>query len=151
MGEYWKTLYRGTPAEHAIEPAVAALGIPYRTQYPFFLWGTKFFPDFLLPTIGVILEVDDDSHDEDEKKAADALRTAAFEKLGYVVVRCTNAEAETKPTETVRRLILSAGLLQRTGPGLPPPPPRTKRRKKKPKQAPPRTPTLRNKPLRNNN
>lgn len=128
MGEYWKTLYKGTKAEHAIEPAVAALGLTYRTQYPFFLWGTKYFPDFLLPTIGVILEVDDSSHDEDEKKAADALRTTAFEALGYVVVRCSNAEAEHEPHETVNRLI--APLLSRKGPGLPAPPPKRYPKKK---------------------
>lgn len=133
MGEYWKTLYRGTQAEHAIEPAVASLGLVYRTQYPFFLWGTKYFPDFLLPTIGVILEVDDESHDEDDKKAADALRTAAFEKLGYVVVRCSNEEAKQKPYETVKRLI--APLLTRSGPGLPPPPPKRYKKPKKKKKA----------------
>lgn len=133
MGEYWKTLYRGTPAEHAIEPAIARLGIPYRTQYPFFLWGVKFFPDFLLPTIGVVVEVDDSSHEENDKKAADALRTAAFEKLGYVVVRCSNAEALIDPKETVNRLIVEPGLLNRQGPGLPPPPRRKPKKKKKAK------------------
>lgn len=131
MGEFWKTLYRGTLAEHAIEPAIAALGLPYRTQYPFFLWGTKYFPDVLLPTIGVILEVDDESHDEDDKKAADALRTSAFEKLGYIVVRCTNDEALKAPSETVQRLITGPGHLKRKGPGLPPPPTKRPIKKKK--------------------
>lgn len=130
LAGYWCNLYRGTPAELSIEPAIAALGLTYRTQFPCWLYCLgKSFPDFLLPTIGVILEVDDDSHDEDEKKAADAIRTAAFEKLGYVVVRCTNEDALFDPRGTVQRLIVDAGLLSRRGPGLPVSPCRTKRRK----------------------
>jgi hypothetical protein len=129
MHSYWGNLYKGTPAELAIEPAVASLAIPYRFQHPYFLWGTRFFPDFIMPTIGVILEVDDPSHDEDEKKAADALRTATFEKLGYVVVRCTNEEALSHPYSVVDRLIRP--LLHRTGPGLPPAPRKRYPRKKK--------------------
>ncbi len=122
MGEFWKGLYHMTDAERSIEPAVAALGVPYRTQFPCFLFDTgparKFFPDFLMPTIGVVLEVDDDSHNEPEKQKADALRTSALESLGYVVVRCTNEEALNDPHGTVKRLI--APLLGRKGPGLPP-------------------------------
>jgi very-short-patch-repair endonuclease len=133
LGEYWKRLYPLTEAERAIEPAVAALGIPYRSQFPCFLYGMgKWFPDYLFPTIGVVLEVDDDSHSENEKKAADALRTAALETLGYVVVRCSNDEALFQPSETVQRLIVDAGLLNRKGPGLPVPPCRTRKRKRGP-------------------
>lgn len=133
MHTFWGNLYKGTPAELAIEPAIAALGVTYRFQHPYFLWGVRYFPDFCLPSIGVILEVDDPSHDEEEKKKADALRTSAFERLGYVVVRCSNAEALIDPKETVDRLIVKPGLLNRQGPGLPPPPPRRKPKKKKKK------------------
>lgn len=118
MGEFWKGLYGMTDAERSIEAAVAALGIPYRTQFPCFMFGMgKYFPDYLFPTIGVVLEVDDDGHNEDEKKAADALRTAALATHGYQVVRCTNEEALNDPHGTVKRLVTP--LLGRKGPGLP--------------------------------
>lgn len=123
MGEFWKGLYGMTDAERSIEPAVASLGVPYRTQFPCFLFDTgsarKFFPDFLMPTIGVVLEVDDDGHNDPEKQKADAQRTSALEKLGYLVVRCTNEEALNDPHGTVKRLITPH--LDRLGPGLPPP------------------------------
>lgn len=130
MGAYWARLYPLTPAERSIEPAVAALGLTYRTQFPLHLFGLgKMFPDFLLPTIGVVLEVDDVSHNDPEKQKADALRTSALEKLGYVVVRCTNEEALRDPAGTVSRLITP--LLSRKGPGLPVKHPVTKKKKRK--------------------
>jgi hypothetical protein len=131
MAGYFTRLYLGTPAELAIEPAIAALGVPYRTQFPLWLYGLgKFFPDFLLPTIGAVLEVDDESHDDPEKQKADGLRTSALEALGYVVVRCSNDEALADPRGTVQRLIVDSGLLHRQGPGLPLAPSRTRHRKR---------------------
>lgn len=134
MAQFWAKLYLGTPAELAIEPSVASLRTPYRTQFPMFLYGVgKYFPDFLMPEIGVVLEVDDASHDDPEKQKADALRTSALEKLGYVVVRCSNAEALNHPAETVKRLICDPGLLNRKGPGLPLPKQKLRRSKRKSK------------------
>jgi very-short-patch-repair endonuclease len=135
LGEFWKGLYPLTDAEKAIEPAVASLGLPYRSQFPCFLFQGmgKWFPDFLLPTIGVVLEVDDDSHLDPEKQKADAQRTSALEKLGYVVVRCSNDEAESDPYGTVDRLIRKPGLLRRSHPGLPPAAFKTKHYRKKKK------------------
>ncbi len=130
LATYWQKLYRSTPAELAIEPAIAALGVQYRTQFPFYLWGVKLFPDFLLPTIGVILEVDDPSHEEPEKRKADREKEAFYERIGYRVVRCTNEEALSDPHGTVERLIRP--LLGRVGPGLPTnPSPRRRRQKRK--------------------
>lgn len=126
---YWGNLYRGTPAELAIEPAIAALGLTYRFQHPMFLWGVKAFPDFVLPTIGVVLEVDDPSHDEPEKRQKDAQRTSLLETLGWVVVRCSNDEALTNPQETVARLLTPH--LQRQGPGLPSAPSKSRKPKRK--------------------
>lgn len=119
MAGYFTGLYPMTPAERAVEPAIAALGLPYRTQFPCYLFGMgKWFPDFLMPTIGVVLEVDDDSHFMDpEKQKADALRTSALAALGYLVVRCTNEEALNDPEGTVKRLV--APHVARKGPGLP--------------------------------
>ncbi len=110
MGPRWHKLYKGTPAEFALEPAVAALGVPYRTQFPGFLYGFRFFPDFFLPTLGLVIEVDDSSHRKAEKIIKDGERTEALEDKGWKVVRCTNEQAKADPHGTVRRMLLDAGL-----------------------------------------
>lgn len=109
MGMRWARLYRGTRAELAIEPAVARLGVPYRTQFPCFLFpgGLRYFPDFVLPTIGLVIEVDDDSHAG--KTQEDAERSAALARVyGWRVVRCTNAEALADPDAAVSRMLREA-------------------------------------------
>jgi very-short-patch-repair endonuclease len=99
-------LYRDiTPAEIAMEEAVAKLGVPYRIQFPYYLWGVRFFPDFLLPTLKLIIEVDDDSHNEKAKKIADQQRTEELNALGWTVVRCTNREALDDAQGTLNRLL----------------------------------------------
>lgn len=111
MASRWCKLYKGTPAELALEDAVAAIGIPYRTQFPLFMFGARYFPDFLLPTIGLVIEVDDPSHNTAEKRALDEQRTEVMRQMyGWRVVRCTNEEATNNPTGTVRRLLLEAGV-----------------------------------------
>ena len=109
MAMRWGKLYKGTPAELALEDAVAALGVPYRTQFPGYLFGFRYFPDFLLPTLGLVIEVDDDSHNKAAKIIADVERTEALNALGYEVVRCTNEEALSDPHGTVRALLQSVG------------------------------------------
>lgn len=113
MSARWNKLYKGTAAELSIEPAVASLGLPYRTQFPGFLYGFRFFPDFFLPTLGVVIEVDDASHRRLDKMLADADRTEALEDRGWTVVRCTNEEALRAPHETVRRLLAEIGIGER--------------------------------------
>jgi very-short-patch-repair endonuclease len=99
-------LYRDTtPAELAMEEAVAKLGVPYRIQFPYYLWGVRFFPDFVLPTLKLIIEVDDESHNEARKQEADAQRTAELNALGWVVVRCTNQEALDDAPGTLKNLL----------------------------------------------
>ena len=110
MAMRWGKLYKGTPAELALEEAVAALGYPYRTQFPGYLYGFRFFPDFLFPTLKLIIEVDDDSHNRAEKIEADRERTEALNRLGYTVVRCTNENALADPYGTVRALLKEAGI-----------------------------------------
>lgn len=109
---FWRKLYPGTPAEHALDPAVAALGVPYRFQHPTFIEapGLNFFADFALLRERVIIEVDDDSHSERAKRIADAKRTRRLEQAGWRVVRCTNEEALRWPYATVNRLMLQLGL-----------------------------------------
>lgn len=106
MASRWCNLYRGTPAEHSLEPAVAALGVPYRTQYPLFLFSKlRYFPDFVLLEQRVIIEVDDPSHDRPAKRVEDAERTAELKKAGFRVVRCSNDDALVRPFRTVQRLM----------------------------------------------
>jgi hypothetical protein len=110
MAARWNKLYKGTPAELAMEDAVASLGIPYRTQFPGFLYGFRFFPDFFLPTLQLVIEVDDSSHTRLAKVIADGERTEALEdKLGCRVVRCSNREALTDPHGAVRRVLADVG------------------------------------------
>jgi very-short-patch-repair endonuclease len=106
----WTKLYKGTPSEHAIEPAIASLGRVYRFQHP--VWSLGVFPDFAMLKDKVIIEVDDPGHNK--KKKEDAVRTAKLNKLGWTVVRCTNHEAETDPYGTVDRLMEEANLPYRT-------------------------------------
>lgn len=104
MMTYWAKLYSNpTPAESAIEPAIAALGIPYRFQHPFF--GHHIIADFILPTIKVILEVDDPSHNTTKKRKADAEKTAKLAARGWTTVRCTNEEAMLDPYAIVEARI----------------------------------------------
>lgn len=110
MAARWARLYRGTPAELSIEPAIAELGVPYRNNYPGFLYGFRYFPDFYLPTLKLVIEVDDPSHEQEDKRVADAIRTFELNMRGLKVVRCTNEEALTNPRAAVRRMLREVGL-----------------------------------------
>lgn len=107
----WGRLYRGTPAELALEDAIAELGVPYRGQFPGFLYGVRSFPDFFLPTLGLVIEVDDPSHNRAAKKIEDDERTQSLASAwGVRVVRCTNKEAVDDPRGTVRRMLAEINL-----------------------------------------
>lgn len=111
----WSKLYSNpTPAEAAIEPAIASLGLPYRFQHP--LWALGCFPDFVLLQERVVIEVDDPSHNTKAKKKADAERTAKLERAGWRVVRCTNEEALEAPYQTVEKMMLRLGIYKPTKP-----------------------------------
>lgn len=109
----WAKLYsQPTPAERALEPAIASLGVRYRFQDP--NWVLGIFPDFTLPDQRLVIEVDDRSHRAPKKAAADAERTERLGRLGWRVVRCTNEEALADPRGTVDALMERAGLPFRT-------------------------------------
>jgi hypothetical protein len=116
MASRWTRLYPGTPAELALEPAVAALGVPYRFQHPMFLFdepsGVKlrYFPDFLLLRERVVIEVDDDGHFTAAGRRRDSQRTKLLTEAGYRVIRCTNADAMRYPYATVNRMMRQLGL-----------------------------------------
>lgn len=104
---HWAHLYTDlTKSEYAIEPAIAALGVRYRSQHPIFAY--HYIVDFALLDSKVIIEVDGKSHRGPVAKAADRERTLKLERLGWVVVRCTNEEAEADPATTVQKLLLEA-------------------------------------------
>lgn len=111
----WAKLYSDqTPAERALEPAIASLGIPYRCQHPVWRFGS--FIDFVLLDDRVAIEVDDASHKRIDRRIKDAERTQKLVAAGWTVVRCTNEEALTDPYRTVDRLMEAAGLPSRTKP-----------------------------------
>lgn len=140
MAMRWGRLYEGTPAEHSLEDAVAKLGVPYRVQFPGWKYGCRFFPDFVLPTLGIVIEVDDDSHNRTDKRIADADRSDVIEETwGWKVLRCSNDDALFRPHQTVERLMRSVDMfpipekLPKLRDALPPlrKAPRSERRKAK--------------------
>lgn len=104
---HWARLYTTqTASELAIEHAIAALGTPYRAQHPIF--ASHFIVDFALLDEKIIIEVDGKSHNSEKAKAEDRTRTLVIERFGWVVVRCTNEEAQREPAATVQKLLLEA-------------------------------------------
>lgn len=109
MLKYWAHGYQNpTESEAAIEPAIAALGKRYRFQHPFFK--LYHMADFALLDDKIIIEVDGASHSTNKQKLKDLKYRVALEALGWRVVRCTNEEAQARPTETVARLLVQASL-----------------------------------------
>ena len=109
----WAKLYNGTEPELALEPYVAALGIPYRFQHP--VWSCGLFPDYAWPTVKLVLEIDGDEHHKPAGLKKDALRTAKLAKHGWTVIRCTNEEALTEPRLVITRVQAALDALSRKG------------------------------------
>lgn len=105
----WAKLYSSpTRPELAIEPAVAALGLPYRAQHPAF--GQGAILDFAvyprgLDKPGVALEVDGASHRTKRGIESDKIRTGKLTAAGWTVWRCTNEQATADPAGTVARMV----------------------------------------------
>lgn len=113
----WAQLYTCTLPELSLEAAIATLGVPYRVQFPCHLYLPKVdaFPDFLLPTLGLVIEVDGPEHYTPAGLREDEDRTDLFEKKhGWTVVRCKNKEAEEDPAEVLDRLLKEAGINLKT-------------------------------------
>lgn len=125
-----------TPSELALEPAIAALGERYRSQWLF--PRLRHIADFVLLDRRVIVEVDGSSHDSPEQKRKDIVHTLALEALGWSVVRVSNRAA----TENPYGVILGLDALVKARPtrqaleealaALPPPPPKKPRRPRQP-------------------
>lgn len=107
--DHWAALYTNqTPAEKAMEPVIAALGVRYRTQHVF--WGLHVIPDFVLLDHKLVMEVDDKSHSTKAKQAKDAERTAKLNRAGWQVVRTTNAAALDNPGAALKQMLCDAKL-----------------------------------------
>lgn len=103
----WARLYTTpTKSENAIEPAIARLGRRYRAQHPVFACGVVL--DFALIDEMIAIEVDGDSHKGKTAQDKDRARTLKLEARGWVVVRCTNEEAQSEPDAVLQRMLLEA-------------------------------------------
>lgn len=101
----WAKLYSNqTPAERALEPAIASLGTPYRCQHP--LWALRLFPDFVLLEPKIVIEVDDPGHRRTAQKRKDAERTSRLRAAGWRVARAENDEVLANPRAALKRMLL---------------------------------------------
>lgn len=88
----WAKLYNGTVSELSMEPAIAALGIPYRFQHP--VWGMGCFLDYAWPSMKLALEIDGKEHNTKAGREKDLDRTTRLGRFGWTVIRCTNEDAQ---------------------------------------------------------
>lgn len=100
MFRYWLKLQKLTDSEEALEPAIAALGERYRTQYYF--PKLSHFADFALLDRKRIIEVDGSSHDKPAQKKKDLERMLALQAMGWDVIRVTNEQSQANPSGTVQ-------------------------------------------------
>lgn len=87
----WFYMYlKQTAGETAFEKRITLLGKPYRIQYPF--PGLRRIVDFALPHDKILIEIDGASHEAPAQRRKDLVTSIAFEKMGWKVIRFTNAE-----------------------------------------------------------
>lgn len=111
LGFWCKLYFDQTPAEKAIEPAIASLGIPYRFQH---IVSMKFIIDYMLPTIKVAIEIDGLSHRRPAQIEKDVKKTAFLEEKGWRVIRILNEDAILDPYYTLDYELEKLGLPNRT-------------------------------------
>jgi very-short-patch-repair endonuclease len=73
-------------------------GLKFRRQQPL----GPFIVDFFCPEVGLVVEVDGESHRG--REVYDARRTAALAVAGLVVVRLSNEEVLAHPRRALRRI-----------------------------------------------
>lgn len=100
FNEYWSANHYKhhtgqVPRQAALEPHVAALGLPYAAQYPF--PGVYAVVDFLIKPWSLILEIDGKEHRKGEKLEKDNARDAKLAKMGYITVRIRNEDVDEDP------------------------------------------------------
>lgn len=137
---WWKLYNEQTEAEQSLEPAIAALGLRYRTQHPVLSIKPSAILDFYFPDYKLAVEVDDDSHFTKAKRKKDADRSTRLASLGIRVYRCTNAEALEEPTTVASRilaLVQNASTWTNIEPQSPQPEPSFRRGTRRRKQSSP--------------
>ncbi len=75
------------------------LGVAFRRQFPV----GKYIVDFVAPSAGLIVEVDDRSHEL--KRTADARRDRNLGRLGYRVLRIDAELVRSDPAEAVAQIL----------------------------------------------
>lgn len=106
---YWYKLHANpTAPELAIEPAIAALGIPYRSQHLFM--GMSHIADFAIPSLKLTIEVDGDSHLKPSQREKDLVHTIKLVGAGWRVARVSNEEALRDPAGAVARALSPAAM-----------------------------------------
>lgn len=112
---YWYRLSAyPTGPERSLEPAVAALGEPYRAQHLFV--ALKHIADFALLRRKIIIEVDGASHQLPAQMKKDLEHTIALQALGWTVVRISNEWAERDPYGAVTWVLQEAARLRVVSP-----------------------------------
>lgn len=91
------------PRQTALEPHIAALGLPYAAQYPF--PGVYAVVDFIIKPWNLIIEIDGKEHLKGEKLLKDQARDAKLAAMGYTTVRLSNDEVDKDPKAALDRAV----------------------------------------------
>lgn len=105
---WWYLSTRMTGPETALEPAIAALGERYRSQWLFMGLKTSsraYIADFVLLDRKLIIEVDGASHNEPKQAMKDRENAIALHDLGWTIVRLTNEEVAADPKAALTRAL----------------------------------------------
>ena len=90
-----------TPAEQFLWQALRILPYKFRRQRPF----GYFIVDFYCPVAKLVVEVDGDSHFNEQAQAYDAERSAYLQGLGLWVLRFTNRDVFTQRDAVVAEIM----------------------------------------------
>jgi very-short-patch-repair endonuclease len=81
-------------------------GFKFRRQHAL----GKYIADFICLRAKLVIEVDGDTHGNDEREVLDAKRTEYIEKLGYKVIRFWNIDVLTATVEVAASIAKTLGM-----------------------------------------
>jgi very-short-patch-repair endonuclease len=81
-------------------------GFKFRRQHAL----GQYIADFVCLQAKLVIEVDGDTHGNDEREALDPKRTEYIEKLGYRVIRFWNLDVLTATVEVATRIAQTLGM-----------------------------------------
>lgn len=108
LGFWYKQYFAENRFELAIEPAIAALGLPYRYQH--LDLSRKIIMDYAMPTLKLDIEIDGESHRRVDQIRDDINRAEQLKKIGWTVYRIQNEDALADPFGCIDRMVLELGL-----------------------------------------